>query len=522
MADLDDAYAALQKADAAGDSAGAKQLADYIRTQQAPSNAAAPPAPSAPKVGPLDYISGIPETVLRFGSSALAAPISGIAGLGQMMNNRWGISPADPADVVRQVQQNLTYSPGTTGGKALTNAISYPFQKFAELADTAGANSAAASGSPAYGAATNAAIQALPLLFGTKIPGAVKAAPALSPEVASAVDAGFRLTPEQAGAGFIPRAIQSISNSAKLERTNSLKNAPLVNNLAKEEIGVSPDQSLGNSQTFTAAKAPHNAVYGQVSKLGTIPVDSRFQSDIANLTDRTGSGSFGFDVSPQVQALKDGYGSLTQFDAADAVNKVRQLRRDSNANQKIYDPEKSALGQAQRSVADALDNQLDRHVQTLAQSGAVPPDLISQLRNSRAQLAKINTVENSMVGPNVSAKLINKQDRGQLSGNLATISNAYENFDRSFQDASKVRDSGPFGVLSSLFGLGLMHEHPEILGAVLGQPLARSALSSKLYQKVGIQGGSLMGTPDYPALLGSGKLLPLLTQPKGLLTQDQQ
>jgi len=36
MADLTEVYAALQKADAAGDTAGAKQLADYIRAQSAP------------------------------------------------------------------------------------------------------------------------------------------------------------------------------------------------------------------------------------------------------------------------------------------------------------------------------------------------------------------------------------------------------------------------------------------------------------------------------------------------------
>ena len=42
MADLTDVYAALQKADAAGDAAGAKQLADYIRTQGASTDAAAP------------------------------------------------------------------------------------------------------------------------------------------------------------------------------------------------------------------------------------------------------------------------------------------------------------------------------------------------------------------------------------------------------------------------------------------------------------------------------------------------
>lgn len=518
MADLSDAYSALQAADAAGDTDSATQLAQYIKSQ---SGTPAVSQPSSPKLGITDYLSGIPETALRFGSAALAAPVSGIAGLGQMMNRNLGLSDADPADVVRNVQSSLTYTPGTAGGKALSDKLSYPFQKFAEMADTAGSNAASTTGSPAYGAATNAAIQGLPLLLGTKIPTVPKAAPVLSPEVASATQAGLRLTPEQAGAGFVPRAVQSISNSAKLERTNSLKNAPVVNDLAKSEIGIAPGQNL-TEQTFAAAKAPHNAVYGQVSRLGNIPTDPQYLADIANLTDRTGSGSFGFDVSPQVKALKDGYGNVAQFDAADAVSKVRQLRRDSNANQKIYDPEKNALGQAQRGVADALDNQLDRHVQTLAQSGVVAPDLISQLRNSRVQLAKINTVENSMVGPNVSAKLINKQDRGQLDGNLATISNAYENFDRSFQDASKVRDSGPFGVLSSLFGLGLMHEHPEILGAVLAQPMARAALSSKLYQKAGIQGGSLMGTPDYPSLLGSGKLLPLLGQPRGLLTQDQQ
>src|SRR6266581_3672565 len=52
MADLTAAYTALQKADAAGDTAGAKQLADYIRGQQAPQSAPAPIAP-ATSVDPL-------------------------------------------------------------------------------------------------------------------------------------------------------------------------------------------------------------------------------------------------------------------------------------------------------------------------------------------------------------------------------------------------------------------------------------------------------------------------------------
>lgn len=48
MADLTAAYTALQKADAAGDTAGAKQLADYIRSQAPQSAPAAPAQPQAP------------------------------------------------------------------------------------------------------------------------------------------------------------------------------------------------------------------------------------------------------------------------------------------------------------------------------------------------------------------------------------------------------------------------------------------------------------------------------------------
>ena len=46
MADLTDVYTALQNADAAGDSASAKQLADYIRSQGDDSSPQAAPQPS--------------------------------------------------------------------------------------------------------------------------------------------------------------------------------------------------------------------------------------------------------------------------------------------------------------------------------------------------------------------------------------------------------------------------------------------------------------------------------------------
>jgi len=54
MADLSQAYAALQKADAAGDTAGAKQLADYIRAQSA-TTPTTPPTASKPVNAATDF-----------------------------------------------------------------------------------------------------------------------------------------------------------------------------------------------------------------------------------------------------------------------------------------------------------------------------------------------------------------------------------------------------------------------------------------------------------------------------------
>src|SRR6185437_3051374 len=181
------------------------------------------PVGKAPEKAPLslkDYLAAIPETSAHLGSGAIAAPISGLAGLMAAAGKGLGLTNTDPADVVRSVQQGMTYQPQTQGGQNLSGAIGYLPQKFAQGADWAGGKTADLTGSPALGAAVNTAIQASPMLLGMKLPaGAPKIAPAVAPEVADATAAGLRLTPEQAGAGLVPRAVQSLAGSAKLERS---------------------------------------------------------------------------------------------------------------------------------------------------------------------------------------------------------------------------------------------------------------------------------------------------------------
>jgi hypothetical protein len=208
---------------------------------------------------------------------------------------------------------------------------------------------------------------------------------------------------------------------------------------------------------------------------------------------------------------------MPSIDAADAVADIRQLRADATKNIKApFAPVQNSLGYTQRQIATALEEQIDSHIQA---TPGLPNDLITQFRDARVQLAKIHSVEDAMEGPHVSAGALNKQP--YLSGNLKTISNAYENFPRALQDVSRIRDSGPFGVLDYGFGVAGGLAHPGFATAILARPMVRAALGSKLYQSSAI-GGKPLFSPTSPALSGASSSIPVLTQeqqqPYGLPT----
>src|SRR6185437_6226932 len=83
MADLTDAYSALQKADAAGDTAGAKQLADYIRAGGG--SGPSPLDPIAPVQGGAQEQEGGPQqspNALGPWASSIVRPLAkGVAAL---------------------------------------------------------------------------------------------------------------------------------------------------------------------------------------------------------------------------------------------------------------------------------------------------------------------------------------------------------------------------------------------------------------------------------------------------------
>lgn len=499
--------------------------------------ARAPPAwMSAPIVsqakpvgyGVSDVLGAAPETTMHLASGAIASPVAGLAGLATMAGS--GLAAGEgsgedvsdaagkAANVVEKVQNALTYQPRTQGGQDLTKVVEYLPQKLGEGANWAGEKTADATGSPAAGAAINTAIQALPAFVLHRALPAARAAAApraatASPAVQAAGSIGIRLTPEEAQSGFVGRAVQSLSGAAKLERENARRNATDVNAAATNQVGLTDTSPAA----FDAARAPHNAVYDAMSQIGNVPTDTAYQTATANVANRTGQGSFGFRPTPDIQALRDNYSGVQQFDAADAVQEVRQLRASARQNLNApHAPDQNALGHAQLQIANAIEDQLDRHIQ--AGSFVMPdgsPLTVDRLRGARQSLAQLHSVEDALDTTNVSPRELHRQlERGvPLTGNLRTIAEAYGNFPRSLQDVSAIRNSGPFSVLDGtvgtllggaghLAGLPVAAATGPAVAAMLARPLARASLASRLYQRYGVQGHPLpIGRPPAQALI---------------------
>ena len=489
--------------------------------KQTPAPSAAPPMSEAQRVEQFLFgraagktptwrsLWGLPDAAASIATSTAGQIAGGLAGAADLAMTR---SPGQAAAEVRRVENALTYQPRTSGGQAIKHLVSLPFAELGRAANWAGGKVASLTGSPLLGALTNAGIQGLPMLASSEVPGLrgtpADADPDVPPEVAAARKVGIKLTPTEAQApgGAIGRGIESLTGTAKLERVLSRANADTVGRLAGKDLGI--DGPITRAALKDAKAAP-NAVYSEVARLGNVPVDDAFRQKIAAIAN-PGGASFGFDTPADIARLKEGYGSLENFDAGDAVSKARQLRRDAGANIGArYNPMQQALGHAQRAVADALEDQLERHVS--ATGG--PSDLLKRYRDARVQLAKINSVDQALRAGKgqVSALNLAKQlDRGApLSGNLRDVAEAAQHFPRALQDLSKIRNEGPLSALDLKLegGLGILKPLAALkaLPAFALPPVVRAILGSDAYQDAAF-GPRGAPEPPTPVELGARAL----------------
>ena len=117
-----------------------------------------------------DILTALPEAGMALGSGMAGASASGLM----------GIATGGDEQAMQDVQEGTTYKPQSRGGQVLTEAVQWPFQKWAEFADVVGkkdtdiaSTAVPAPLAAAYGTLGNTLIQAIPMALGAraKAPG---------------------------------------------------------------------------------------------------------------------------------------------------------------------------------------------------------------------------------------------------------------------------------------------------------------------------------------------------------------
>jgi hypothetical protein len=130
--------------------------------------------------------AGIAETAAEFATGALATPLAGLAGIGaaaadtgalvanKVLPDSMQLPGVDAAEVVRSVQDKLTYHPQAELSQKMSAVVNSPTAWLADKADRAGEWAADKTGSPMVGTVVNTAINAVPMAIDPAMRGMAK------------------------------------------------------------------------------------------------------------------------------------------------------------------------------------------------------------------------------------------------------------------------------------------------------------------------------------------------------------
>ena len=238
-----------------------------------------------------------------------------------------------------------------------------------------------------------------------------------------AVKHGIALNPAESNPTRVNRLKASMAGAENLAENLSKINEPRFTQLALQDMDLPPNTVL-NAKAFETALDQKSAPYNAVRELPKLAADEGVLAQIEKL--RITRPAIGGEaaakavnklVDEAIIKIKEGRSG------AEIVNDIRKLRRDANAvytaQQKsgVPDPVRIARADANKSLADALESLIDANVTN--------PKLLGELRQARAEMAKIYDYERATnfatnrIDPTVLAKMVSEGK--PLSGIAADI-----------------------------------------------------------------------------------------------------
>lgn len=238
-----------------------------------------------------------------------------------------------------------------------------------------------------------------------------------------AVKHGIAVNPAEANPTRGNRLKASMAGVENLNENLSKINEPRFTQLALQDMDLPPNTVL-DAKAFETALDQKSAPYNAVREIPKLAADEGVLAQIEGL--RITRPAIGGEAAAKaVNKLVDE--AIAKVKAgrsgAEIVNDIRKLRRDANAvytaQQKsgVPDPVRIARADANKSLADALESLIDANVTN--------PKLLGELRQARADMAKIYTYERATnfatnrIDPTVLAKMV--EEKKPLSGIAADI-----------------------------------------------------------------------------------------------------
>jgi len=292
---------------------------------------------------------------------------------------------------------------------------------------------------------------------------------------------------------------ERIAGKTLLEQMMSVRNQETTNKLARRAVGVGEDTPLTSDAMKVVRKEAATQGYDPIKRIGSVATDTQYLNDLAGVEQAfTGqAASFPGAVPNKVQQIVNSH-LVQNFDAGDAIKRIQDLRNDASASFRRGEPD---IANAQRGIANALENQVERGIQASGASNAA--QMLDDFRAARERMAISYAVENAIREGtnNVSAtKLAGDLQRGKyMTGDLKTIAEFSSRFPRVSQLPSQI------GTPSS----------GTVLGPVSAVP---NALSAAMRRYLMSQGAQRAATPRYDPL--AERLVSDITARNALLVQQ--
>jgi hypothetical protein len=293
---------------------------------------------------------------------------------------------------------------------------------------------------------------------------------------------GYVIPPADLEPGALSEAVSAFSGKIKTAQVASQRNQQVTDKLARHAIGLKAGDQLDDNVLQAIRNQAAQQGYAPIRAAGTVQADQTFVKALDNIAATQQGAAKSFPGLGE-NGVVDLVAKLKQptFDAGDAIDATRVLRE---AADKAYRQGDKTLGKASKQAADALEDQLERHL-----TAAGNPDALKAFRDARTLIAKTYSVQsglNSQTG-NVSAQALAKQlQKGKpLSGDLRTIAQTADAFPKATQALKEAPKAlSPLDMVVA--GGGAVSGNPLMM-AWLGRPLARNALLSAPVQARALQ-----------------------------------